>query len=149
MWGSEMGKILSFGSWLLLSLTIANSAFAEPAVVTACETVLRDRLGTDTDYMRIGFNQLALPLGRAEFEQYMYKKKYSTELRDTLLKIFDSGEVKPHRYSVFLNYTISNTNDLREAATAKCEYVTDQGREDQVTASSIDMLSIAKFPTAD
>ncbi|MGV1756106.1 hypothetical protein ACQZ6F_08670 [Rhizobium sp. A22-96] len=146
-----MRKILSFGSAVLLSLTVAGPALAEPTPVAVCETTLKDRLGANSGYVRVGFSQLIQQLGRPEFEKYVDKatsfsnKDLSNKYHTMLIEAFDAGKISPQRHIVFLNYTVPGVNGVAAAATAKCEYVINKGREDELKASFLDELSIAKF----
>lgn len=146
-----MGKILSFGSSVLPPLMIASLALAEPTPVAVCETTVKDRLGVNSGYVRVGFSQLIQQLGRPEFEKYVDKaasfsnKDLSNKYHTMLIEAFDTGKISPQRYIVFLNYTIPSVNGVAAAATAKCEYVINKGGEDELKASSLDELSIAKF----
>ncbi len=153
--GLKMRKILSFGSAVLLSLTVAGPAFAEPTPVAVCETTVKDRLGVNSGYVRVGFSQLIQQLGRPEFEKYVDKatsfsnKDLSNKYHAMLIEAFDTGRIIPQRYIVFLNYTVPDVNGVAAAATAKCEYVINKGREDELKASFLDELSIAKFQPID
>lgn len=153
--GLKMRKILSFGSLVLLSLTAAGPAFAEPKPVAVCETTLKDRLGENSGYIRVGFSQLVQQLGRPEFIKYVDKaaafsnKDLSNKYHAMLIEAFDAGRISPQRHIVFLNYTVPGVNGVAAAATAKCEYVINKGREDELKASFLDELSIAKFQPID
>lgn len=65
-----------------------------------------------------------------------------------MMEAFDTGKISPQRYIVFLNYAVPDGNGVA-AATTKCEYVTNKGSEDEVKASFLDKLSIAKFQPID
>ena len=143
-----MRNILSMGSWVLLSLTVAGAALAEPMTVTGCEAALKDRLDANAGYVRVGFSRMIQQLSRPEFVKYVdTAASFSPKIHAALLEAFDNGKISPQRYIVFLNYTVLDANGLPSAATAKCEYVANQDAEDQGTVLKPDTFSIANFKT--
>ncbi|OCI95614.1 hypothetical protein A6U86_15725 [Rhizobium sp. AC27/96] len=127
--------IVSILCLMATALALSSCDLFDSKLVTACETVLKQRLLSSAEYKRVKVSELdELELDRRLLESYLVTKQqrskasgYPLAMDDawiqTELKAFDIGISRPSFFSASIVY--ETLNDLQEPVRhlAKCVYV--------------------------
>lgn len=115
---------------LLLSLLSGCDLF-DAKIVTACESVLKGRLRSPSEYKRIEITRSEEVIGRAEYK-HLFGSKGSPALQAVTMDDFDSGAAKPMRYILQISYDAPNAYGTPIRGVSRCEYASAFGGDSTV-----------------
>ena len=108
------------GAAFLLSLLSSCDLF-DAKIVIVCESALKDRLRSPSEYKRIEITRSEEAIGRAEYKD-LFGSTGSPTLQAVTMADFDSGAVKPVRYTLRISYDAPNAYGTPIRGVSRCEY---------------------------
>ncbi|NKL24850.1 hypothetical protein [Rhizobium leguminosarum] len=109
----------------------------EPKIVTACETVIKERLRSPVGYKRVEILRSEAVMNKADYYNYLYATEASSAVRESRNERFEKGEVKPTMYTVYVTYDAPNAFNAPIRGTSVCEYFSERGSDADVADFSV------------